>query len=90
MLLDQLELTEAAAAGDPEASIGPIEINSDPTISWRSPYEFIYAKYDRRPALQVRKHETRKQDRPVHQKVIVPQRSPIVASFSPQDPSPKI
>lgn len=54
MLLDRFQLAEAAAEGDPEASIAPIMINSDPDISHRSPYEFIYARYDRGPRLQVR------------------------------------
>ncbi|CAM9546066.1 unnamed protein product, partial [Ectocarpus sp. 8 AP-2014] len=52
MLLDRFQLSEAAAAGDPEAKIAPIKINSDPSISFRSPYEYIYARYDRRPDLQ--------------------------------------
>ncbi|CAM9118497.1 unnamed protein product [Ectocarpus sp. 13 AM-2016] len=52
MLLDRFQLSEAAAAGDPEAKIAPIKINNDPNISFRSPYEYIYARYDRRPDLQ--------------------------------------
>lgn len=53
VLLDRFQLAEAALAGDPEASIAPIKINNDPNITFRSPYEFIYARYDRRPELQV-------------------------------------
>ena len=54
LLLDEFELAKAAAAGDPEANIAPIMINDDPDISFRSPYEFIYARYDRAQNLQVR------------------------------------
>lgn len=53
MLLDRFQLSEAAAAGDAEASIAPIKINNDPDITFRSPFEYIYARYDRRPDLQV-------------------------------------
>lgn len=53
MLLDRVQLAEAASAGDPEANIAPIKINNDPNITYRSPYESIYARYDRRPDLQV-------------------------------------
>lgn len=53
MLLDRFQLSEAAAAGDPEAKIAPIKINNDPDITFRSPFEYIYARYDRRPDLQV-------------------------------------
>ena len=53
MLLNEKDLEEVAKAGDPNSSIAPIEINSDPEITFRSPYEFIYARYDRRPELQV-------------------------------------
>lgn len=53
MLLDRFQLAEAAAAGDPEANIAPIMINNDPDITFRSPYEFIYARYDRKQSLQV-------------------------------------
>eukprot|EP00903_Cladosiphon_okamuranus_P009327 g8896.t1 len=52
MLLDRFQLSEAAAAGDAEAEIDPIKINNDPDITFRSPYEYIYARYDRRPDLQ--------------------------------------
>ncbi|CAM9964474.1 unnamed protein product, partial [Ectocarpus fasciculatus] len=52
MLLDRFQLSEAASAGDPEAKIAPIKINNDPDITFRSPYEYIYARYDRRPDLQ--------------------------------------
>ncbi|CAM9173805.1 unnamed protein product, partial [Pylaiella littoralis] len=52
MLLDRFHLSEAATAGDPEANIAPIKINDDPNITYRSPYECIYARYDRRPDLQ--------------------------------------
>lgn len=54
MLLDRFQLSEAAAAGDPEAKIAPIKINNDPDITFRSPFEYIYARYDRRSDLQVR------------------------------------
>eukprot|EP00904_Undaria_pinnatifida_P001459 jgi/Undpi1/11313/HiC_scaffold_30.g13611.m1 len=47
---DQLE--KAASAGDPEAGICPIMINDDPDITFRSPYEYIYARYDRKQSLQ--------------------------------------
>ena len=53
MLLDRFQLAEAAAAGDPAANISPIKINNDPDITFRSPFEYIYARYDRRPDLQV-------------------------------------
>lgn len=53
MLLDRFQLSEAAAAGDSEAKIAPIKINNDPDITFRSPFEYIYARYDRRPDLQV-------------------------------------
>lgn len=53
LLLDRFQLSESAAAGDAEASIAPIKINNDPNISFRSPFEYIYARYDRRPDLQV-------------------------------------
>ena len=53
MLLDRFQLAEVAAAGDPEANIAPININNDPNITFRSPFEYIYARYDRRPDLQV-------------------------------------
>lgn len=53
MLLDRFQLAEAASSGDPEANIAPIKINNDPEITYRSPYESIYARYDRRPDLQV-------------------------------------
>lgn len=53
MLLDSEKLESVAAAGDPEANIAPITINHDPEITYRKPYEFIYAKYHRRPELQV-------------------------------------
>lgn len=59
MLLDRFTLAEAAAFGDPEAHIAPISINNDPGISCRSPYEYIYARYDRRPDLQVQRRVTR-------------------------------
>eukprot|EP00752_Nemacystus_decipiens_P016452 g14707.t1 len=52
MLLDRFQLSEAATAGDPEAQIAPIKINNDPDITFRSPFEYIYARYDRRPDLQ--------------------------------------
>ncbi|CAN0077413.1 unnamed protein product [Scytosiphon promiscuus] len=52
LLLDRFQLSEAAAGGDAEASIAPIKINNDPNISFRSPFECIYARYDRRPDLQ--------------------------------------
>lgn len=57
MLLDRFQLSEAAAAGDAEAKIAPIKINNDPTISFRSPFEYIYARYDRRPDLQVNRQD---------------------------------
>lgn len=53
LLLNEFELAKAAVAGDPEANIAPIRINDDPNISFRSPYEFIYARYDRTQHLQV-------------------------------------
>lgn len=53
LLLNESELAKTAAAGDAEASIAPISINDDPDISFRSPYEFIYARYDRSRHLQV-------------------------------------
>lgn len=53
MLLDRFQLAEAASAGDPEANIAPIMINNDPDITFRSPYEYIYARYDRKETLQV-------------------------------------
>lgn len=52
MLLDKDRLSEAAAAGDPKASIAPIEVNNDPEISFRSPFEYIYTRYDQRPETQ--------------------------------------
>ncbi|CAM9560241.1 unnamed protein product, partial [Laminaria digitata] len=52
MLLDRFQLAEAASAGDPEAGIAPIMINNDPDITFRSPYEYIYARYDRNKNLQ--------------------------------------
>lgn len=53
MLLDRFQLAKTAAAGDPEANILPIVINTNPEISFRTPYESIYARYDRRSDLQV-------------------------------------
>ena len=53
MLLDRSQLEKAASAGDPEAGICPIMINDDPDITFRSPYEYIYARYDRKQSLQV-------------------------------------
>ncbi|CAM9859262.1 unnamed protein product, partial [Laminaria digitata] len=52
LLLDEFELAKTAVAGDAEANIGPIMINDDPRITFRSPYEFIYARYDRTQHLQ--------------------------------------
>lgn len=54
MLLDRFQLAEAASAGDPEANIAPIMINNDPDITFRSPFEYIYARYDRNENLQVK------------------------------------
>ncbi|CAM9527235.1 unnamed protein product, partial [Discosporangium mesarthrocarpum] len=52
ILLDRSEVEKAATAGNPEAGIMPIEINNDTGITSMSPYEFIYAKYDRDPCVK--------------------------------------
>jgi hypothetical protein len=45
MLLDEKILQETARAGNPDKSIGPIDILHDPEESFIRPYEMIYAKY---------------------------------------------
>lgn len=54
LLLDRDQLERAAQAGDPEATIAPLRINDDSSLSLLSPYEYIYARYDKSPKLQVR------------------------------------
>lgn len=55
VLLDQDRLNASAKGGDLDALIAPVKINVDRDVSFRSPYEYIYSRYNRRECLQVRK-----------------------------------
>ena len=46
MLLDEDELQKAAEKGDPDMSVGPIQIPHRPEVTKIRPYQYIYGKYE--------------------------------------------